>query len=98
MRFVITSFIALLVLTSTAFAEDVAPPAISKNVHIMRNTTPAQCPASWEGQASTEMFAEASGMGLNTGIPLVGVQSCSHCAYDSKTSDCICATCYGYFN
>lgn len=88
---------ALLFATGTLFAEDISPPSITQNVHVLTNTTPANCPSSWNGSIAPDETTGVSGYGIESGTA-VGVQSCTGCAFDNNSRDCVCKTCYGYYN
>lgn len=83
---------------SISYAEIVSPPAVSNNVTVMRNINAAQCKSTWSGTISPEVLSVNSRFGSDNTGALAGVQSCSGCAFDSKTNSCICKTCYGYYN
>jgi hypothetical protein len=80
-----------------AFAIAVEP-VINKNVHVMQNTTPAQCPSSWRGSAASSDITTQSGLGTSNYQMASGVTSCVGCAFDSASRDCVCQTCYNNYN
>lgn len=88
-------FYVFLASTSAVYAIDNIPPSVSQNVRVIKNASPGQCTASWNGQASPEAVEDESGYGDNTGIAQ-GVLSCTGCAI--QNGDCVCAKCYSYFN
>lgn len=100
------SFFALIILNCLFFVcnivfaqgEIITPPTISTNVHVLKNTTSSQCPSSWNGSGGSESMTAVSGYGMDTGIDVVGVLSCTSCTFDSNSRDCVCARCYGYYN
>lgn len=79
------------------YAQDNIPPVISRDVTVIKNATPSQCTSSWNGQANPEIVVNESGYGDNSEIAQ-GVLSCTDCAIDSLSKDCVCKTCYSYFN
>lgn len=92
---VISGVIMMLVLSTYAYAFS-GPPDITYNVTVAQNVAENQCPASWEGQTSPDIVNVMSGLGNeqeNTG-PVI--RSCSNCAIQS--GNCVCGTCYDYFN
>lgn len=91
-------FYFTLLASANIYAVEYSPPSITNNVHVITNTTPQQCPVSWKGSAAPETMTVATGQGLDTGVDTIGVQSCTGCAFDSSTRDCVCRTCYQYFN
>lgn len=80
-----------------AFAEDVEP-VISTNVHVVSGATPEQCPASWSGDIGEDQQVGFSGAGEETSNTSPGVRSCTGCAIDNKSGDCVCAKCYDYYD
>lgn len=90
-------FYAFLASSSLVYAIDDIPPTVSRNVHVIQNARPSQCPSSWNGSASPEIVQDLSGYGNNTGIAQ-GVLSCTGCAIDASSNDCVCSKCYSYFN
>ena len=92
------TFYCLLLGYNTTFAEDISPPIINNDMHVLFNIHPSQCPSSWNGRVDPETMTIISGYGMDTGVSTVGVQSCIGCAFDSSSHDCVCKTCYSYFN
>lgn len=99
MKSLLTQFIFYIFLASSSlvYAIDNIPPSVSQNVHVIKNATPQQCTPSWNGRAAPETVVDESGYGDNTGMAQ-GVLSCTGCAIDSSSNDCVCAKCYSYFN
>jgi hypothetical protein len=81
---------------SSAFA--VVSPVIQHNVSILQNATPAQCRAAQQGRAAPTDVESYSGFGEYTGLSSPGMRSCSGCAVNSQSEDCVCKTCYYYFD
>lgn len=75
-----------------------AQPIITYNVVVKQNTDAAHCPASWGGESGNDILTEVSGQGINDGIDTAGIESCTDCAFDAKTHNCVCKTCYGYYD
>lgn len=99
MRILILSICFLCIsFSAPLFAEGMSEPVISHNVPVMQNSSPSQCPTSWRGAVSPEAVTDLSDYGIDTGVEMVGVQSCSSCAFDQTSGNCICGTCYGYYN
>lgn len=91
----IFSVIATLLLsTGTSFAD---PPVISHNVHVFKNATQAQCTSSWRGRASPDAMGDVSRFGQGT-VESPGLKSCVGCQVDSASQDCVCRSCYEFFN
>lgn len=95
-----SSFLSLVLLgifvTTTAFAQ---APIISRNVHVVHNATPSQCPSTWNSKGASEnvgVVYDTGGGQYNAVNP--GIDSCVNCAIDSKSQDCVCGTCYSYYN
>lgn len=88
---------SLLLLSGSVIAGIITAPSVNRNVHVIQNTTPSGCPRSWNGEIGPEEVSEATGYGMQSGTA-VGVQSCTGCAFDSKSHDCVCNRCYGYYN
>ena len=87
-------FVLYSIFTATmAFAE----PIVTNNVHVFPNATPTQCTADWNGdsQPIEDEFATGSGGG---NIITPGMLSCTGCAIDTSSGDCVCKTCYDYTN
>ncbi|TAK73295.1 MAG: hypothetical protein EPO11_08650 [Gammaproteobacteria bacterium] len=80
---------------ATAFA---LPPAVSENVPVLQNATPAQCPSSFRGRVGAEDVEVISRFGGDTGTSGAGVRTCTGCAIDPSSQACVCKTCYDYFN
>lgn len=97
MRLYLLAFIICLSLCNSILADDVTPPVINYNVHVIKNTNPSQCPSSWNGSISPETITNESQYGTSYGTA-IGVQSCTGCAFDNQSGDCVCNTCYGYYN
>jgi hypothetical protein len=87
-----------LILSNGVAAVQVVEPVINKNVHVMQNVTPAQCPTSWRGNASATDITNETGRGTSNYQVATGIQSCSGCAFDQASRDCVCATCYDDYN
>lgn len=76
--------------TSTVIAQE---PIINYNVHVIRNTSPSQCPSMWKGQAGDVSQQYSSGFGEQYNVS-AAIQSCTGCVFDSASRDCVCQTCY----
>jgi hypothetical protein len=74
------------------------PPVINKNVHVIQNATTAQCPTSIRGKVGEANVITYSGIGEQDDESAPGVRSCTGCAIDSQSGDCVCETCYDYFD
>lgn len=97
-----TKFVMILVFATIAFnvsyADMAVEPVINKNVHVLRGVTPSQCPTSWMGNpGSADINADTSG-GVSNSAVGSGVRSCTGCAFDQASGDCVCATCYDNYN
>lgn len=71
---------------------------VSHDVHVLQNATQSQCMnyrGGYAGEADVEAFTSYGGF---TGTSGAGVQTCSDCAIDPNSNDCVCRTCYSYFN
>lgn len=95
LRLALTVF---LLLSSTATFAYVVAPVINYNVHVLKNATPAQCTSSMESEIGAEITQVDSAYGNNDELTSPGVQSCTDCAIDSQSKDCVCGTCYQHFN
>lgn len=94
LRIVSIMLIGLFFFTTSVFAE----PVINKNVHIIKNATPAQCLSSMRGKAGEAMDTTYTGVGEQDIESAPGVRTCTGCAIDSASGDCVCETCYDYFD
>jgi hypothetical protein len=83
--------------SSLALAQAIEP-VVTKNVHVMQNVTPTQCPTSWRGDASASTILNETGRGTSNYEVATGIRSCDGCAYDRVSKDCVCATCYDNYN
>lgn len=93
------TFIAMIsIISSLAITHAYAEPLITRNVPILQNIKPADCPSSWNGKGDTEVNVTTSGYGQSNALATAAVQSCVNCAYDNPSQSCICATCYSYAN
>jgi|GEM_PF-4820040 hypothetical protein len=88
----------LILIFAGIVSAQVIEPVISKNVHVLRNVTPAQCPTSWRGDASASDVENETGQGSSNYEIASGVSSCDSCAFDRASGDCVCATCYDNYN
>lgn len=96
--FQILLFGSLLLISLSVYAEGGEEPIISNNVHVMQNTTSSQCPSSWKGRVYPDAMQVLTGAGeeyTQTG-PIV--RACSQCSFDNQSRDCVCATCYDYYD
>ena len=76
-----------------------SPPMISNNVHVITNATPQQCKSYESGKvAPSEQFTVNSRFGSGNGEGNAGVRSCNNCKIDPASNDCVCASCYSYYN
>lgn len=97
-------FIALFILLCSLFAqlqlhaEGMSSPIIRYNVPILQNASPSQCQAARRGQAAPEEVNAYTGAGGYSGSSGPGVRSCTGCTVDPSSQNCICRTCYYYFN
>ena len=91
------AFYLLLIGSVAAFAASVEP-VINYDVHVVQDAKPDQCPASWEGTIGEDQEVRYSGAGQETGITSPGVNSCTDCAIDKASGDCVCGTCYEHFD
>jgi hypothetical protein len=84
-------FISVFIFASAWASE----PLISKNVHVVQNATSAQCPATWRGTGNPDIAERNTALGQ---ADVVGsdVRSCTGCAIDKKSGDCVCSKCYDY--
>jgi hypothetical protein len=89
--------VGLSVISMAVFAGAVEP-VISHNVHVVKNATPAQCNASWEGDIAPASAVDDTGAGSQTILTAPGVRSCSSCAIEQASGDCVCKTCYDNYN
>jgi len=94
------SILKLLIISISfiASASAVAEPIVTRNVHVIRNATASQCPSSYNGRGSDEISTTVSGAGQNNNIATPGLLSCTGCAVDNTSGDCVCKTCYSYTN
>lgn len=96
MRAIVTLFIlGTVLLTSQAVLAD--PPDITYDVPVVANATPAQCTSSWRGDASPASGIDISRFGSDS-VEGPGVVSCTGCAIDNSSGDCVCHTCYSYYD
>ncbi len=87
----------LFIAYSTAFAFAV-PPVIQHNVLIIHDASPNQCPSSMQGDMTAEVDNVASAFGGDDELTSPGVQSCTGCAIDQQSGNCVCSTCYKHFD
>jgi len=72
-------------------------PIVTRNVHVVPHATPSQCPSSVESRSSPVGQTDLSRFGSGT-VESPGILSCTGCAIDNASGDCVCSTCYDYFN
>ena len=94
-RLLIASLLVLTFTNAYAFAVE---PIINNNVHVLKGVTPSQCPSSWRGNPGTTDIQVDSGEGMSNAAVGSGVTSCTSCAFDQASGDCVCATCYSNYN
>lgn len=74
------------------------PPVVSHDVHVMQNATPSQC-TNYKGHADPVDDAETfTRFGEDTSITGPGIRTCRGCQVDPQSQDCVCKTCYDYYN
>jgi hypothetical protein len=95
LRLLIALFLVLTYTNSYAIAVE---PSINNNVHVLRGVTPSQCPSSWRGNPGTADIQADTGEGMSNSAVGSGVTSCTGCAFDQASGDCVCATCYNNYN
>ena|SRR5204863_9800353 len=95
MRKLITLIIipAILLFSIIIFA---APPVINKNVTVISKSSPAQCTSSLRTRIGSDIMTTYSGMGEQDDESAPGVRSCTGCSI--QEGDCVCSTCYDYFD
>jgi len=89
--------ILLIICFNSAFVF-ASEPVITYDVRLLQNATQAQCMAAQNadvGPVHEEVYSSAGEYDGDSGP---GVRSCSGCKVDYSTKDCICRTCYSYFN
>jgi hypothetical protein len=97
-RILLVIMSAFIFISSNAvFADDVEP-VINYNVSVIKNATPAQCTASWDGDISADQEVTTDGDGMQTSTTSPGVMSCTGCAIEQKSGDCVCKTCYSNYS
>ena len=74
----------------------VAEPIITRDVPVLEHVDPSQCPSSWRNEAGPADVTHPHLSQYDTSGP--GVRSCTDCYYQSSTQNCVCKTCYSYFN
>src|SRR5690242_18775653 len=87
--------ILLNMMSTTVFA---LPPIIRYNVLLLQNATSAQCDAAKNGRAQQEEAQSYSVAGNYSGLTGPGIRSCTRCTVRYPSHDCVCSTCYYYFN
>ncbi len=93
MKQLILIIIALIGFSSVFSAVE---PAISYNVHVIQNASPGQCQPSMRNDTGPGDTQNNTRFGqLDTSNP--GVRSCTGCAIDSQSGDCVCRTCYTHY-
>lgn len=97
------SIIKLLILLTLLFATPLLyaqPPVISRNVTVITNVNSNQCPVAWRGKSGQENITRyGAGADYNMSGPVI--RSCTGCRpviNQSNSTDCVCRTCYDYFN
>jgi hypothetical protein len=94
-------FSMLLIVHSILFLGDTSvfaqPPIVSHNVPVLQHATPSQCHA-WKGRVAPEGEEYYSRFGQDVSMSGPGIRSCTGCTIDSNSHDCVCRTCYDYFN
>src|SRR5690348_11493429 len=88
----------LLLFNMAAYAEGGEEPIVNNNVHVMQNTTSSQCPASWKGRTYPDAMQVLTGGGEQSMQSGPIVRSCEGCSFDGQSRDCVCSTCYDYYN
>jgi hypothetical protein len=71
-------------------------PVINYNVHVGHNLP--QCNSTWEGRMGPYSEEILSGIGENAVQTSPVVRSCTGCALNNQSQDCVCKTCYDYFD
>lgn len=92
------SFITLILhvflfISFSVFAQ--APVNITHDVHVNQG---GQCPSTWRGRVGPEDTANYSSFGEYNALSAPGILSCTGCARDPQSNDCICHTCYADYN
>lgn len=96
MKSLLISFAILIsLLCGQVFASE---PIISNNVTVVKNATPAQCPASWEGSVAPDQMQVESGAGTSTMLTSPIIRSCEGCAIEPSSGDCVCKKCYDHYD
>lgn len=95
-RSIICLILMMLSIFSIVFAQQ--GPMIQNNVHVLQNATPSTCQAAASGRAGPADMVGYSGGGEFSGTTGPGVRSCTGCAVDNNSGDCVCKICYYYFN
>jgi hypothetical protein len=87
--------LCILMISNTVLAQT---PVVQYNLVVIQNATPSQCQASWNGRPNQEDVAR-TGAGQDYGLSGPVVRSCTECALVSsnQSQDCVCKTCYDYF-
>jgi len=86
-----------LICSTVVFAQGDVEPEVKSNVTILQNATPAQCEAARNADTGPVDVEGESSLGGYTGTSGPGVRSCENCAVDSQ-QNCVCGTCYYYYN
>ena len=87
----------LILAIQSAFANYVEPD-VERNVHILQNATPTACQAASNGSSGPQDVTSDTRYGAYNGTTGAGIRSCSDCAVDPTSGDCVCRICYYYFN
>jgi len=74
------------------------PPIVSFNVHVFQHASPSQCSGSWRGRVGPEDVSSYTRLGDVNDLSGPVVRSCTGCAVNSRSHDCVCRRCYDYFN
>lgn len=90
--------ISLMLIVNVAYAQGGDEPLISKNVTVIPKGGSGQCTPSWKGRTYPEAETVLSGAGETQAQTGAMLRSCTDCAVDSQSGDCVCGTCYDYYN
>ncbi len=97
MKSVLPYSLLLIAILASPLSQAADQPMISKNVHVMKNATAAQCTSSYRGTANPDVTQYNTALGQTDAVG-AAVRSCSGCAIDPASHDCVCRTCFAYSN
>jgi len=98
MKAILTLIIFSALLVGCASGVQTANVDAKLNVHVIQNATPQQCTATWKGNTAPRPEVSYSRIGEVTTLSPPGDRSCTGCAIDQGSGDCVCKKCYDFYS